>query len=277
MRTISDNFCHKTLDYELKLRGYSKETIKAYQKFNQDFATFASNRPASLVEISDIKMYLAHLISDKGASPRTVNLARASILFYQNEILGKSITGIKTPKISSSLPKVLSQTEITRLLEATNNLKSKLMIKTLYSTGTRVSELVSFKWTDLDVQEGIIWVRSGKGNKDRMTILSKGLCEELQKLKLNSSSDYIFGTSNGKITTRSVQKSISNNAKKAGLTKKVTPHMLRHSFATHLMESGTDIRMIQELLGHSNLQTTQIYTQVSNEAKKKVSNPLDNL
>jgi len=258
---------------ELKLRGYSPKTIEAYLKYNKEFALFTSERPASQITIDEVKSYLAHLISEREASARTVNLARSALLFFFNEVHNKGFTNIKTPKIKASLPTVLTKEEVKRLLECAGNEKSRLIMMTLYSSGLRVSELTKLKWKDLELDDKIAWVRSGKGSKDRMIILSDLLSKNFKQISKNST--YVFSGRNGSLTTRNIQKIVTNAAKTAKINKKVTPHTLRHSFATHLLESGNDIRMIQELLGHSNLQTTQIYTHVSSEHKRNVRSPLD--
>lgn len=260
---------------ELKLRGYSEETIKAYLKYNSEFAKFSSKKPASQVNKDDLKAFLAHLISDRAASPRTVSLARAALLFNFNEVEGREITDIKTPKISASLPTVLTREEVRRLIDCAGTDKSRSIIMTLYGSGLRVSELVNLKWKDLELDNNVAWVRAGKGRKDRMILLSENMSKTFKHMQKDS--EYTFAGPNGKLTPRNIQKLVSNAAKIANLNKKVTPHTLRHSFATHLLEAGNDIRVIQELLGHSNLQTTQIYTHISSEQKRKVKSPLDQL
>jgi len=264
----------KDLEVELRLRGYSEKTIEPYLKYNYDLLIYC-NKTSKDVEISDIKLFLAYLISDRKLAPRTINLVRSAILFYYNDVLNKRFTNIKTPKITSSLPTILSKYELKRLIDNTHNIKSKLIIMMLYSTGLRVSELVNLKWNDLEVKDKIAWVRSGKGRKDRMVILSNLVINLFDFLERKS--DYVFFGRNGALTTKNVQNIVKLAAYKAELNKKVTPHTLRHSFATHLLEAGNDIRVIQELLGHSNLQTTQIYTHVSSEQKRKVKSPLDSL
>jgi integrase/recombinase XerD len=259
---------------ELKLRGYSPKTVISYLKHNNDFLKFV-NKTAEAITIDDVKSFLAHLIADKESAPRTVSQARSALIFYYNEVLQKGFTNIKVPKVKSSLPSVLTKDEVKRLLESSNNEKSNLMITTLYSSGLRVSELVKLKWKDLELEQKIAWVRAGKGNKDRMVILSELLVKKLSQLDRDS--EYIFPGKNGPLSTRNIQEIVHDAAHRAGIDKKVTPHTLRHSFATHLLEAGNDIRLIQELLGHSNLQTTQIYTHVSSEQKKKVISPMDNL
>ncbi len=262
------------LENELKLRGYSKKTVQTYMEFNKDLLNYVKKNSED-ISVNDLKSYLAHLITDKNYSPRTINLARSSLLFYYNDVLEKNFRNIKTPKIQSSLPTVLSKEEIKLLIEKAHTKKSKLIMKLLYSTGLRVSELVNLKWNDLEMDKNMAWVRGGKGKKDRAVIISNKLMNELYSL--DRSSEYVISGKNGALTVKNIQKIIRNTAKKTGINKKITPHTLRHSFATHLLEEGTDIRMIQDLLGHSNLQTTQIYTHISFDQKKRIKNPLDDL
>ena len=263
----------KNLLTELKLRGHSASTIESYLKFNFDFLSFVKKSPAD-IELQDLKYYLAHLVSDKKLAARSVNLARAALFFYYNEVLEKGFNKVKTPKIHASLPVVLSKDEVSRLIECAGSRKSRLMLMMLYSSGIRVSELVNLKWADLEVGDRFAWVRGGKGRKDRMVILSDKIISELKEIPRG---EWVFPCPNGSLSVKNVQKIVRLATRNAGIAKKVTPHTLRHSFATHLLDSGTDIRVIQELLGHSNLQTTQIYTHVSSEQKRKVISPLDSL
>jgi len=269
----------KKLEIELKLRGFSPHTLSSYLRYNKQFLEFI-NKPAQNIEKDDLKLFLSYLLSEKNMSARSLNLVRSALLFCYNEVLELGITKIKTPKIEKSLPTILTKKEIIDLFNATPNFKSKLILKLLYSSGLRVSEIVNLKYEDLNFEEKTGLVRQGKGKKDRMFILSEKILLNITEFskKKNKLKGYIFtGPKNKQLSTRTIQKIIKNSAKKAGINKHVTPHKLRHSFATHLLESGTDIRMIQELLGHSNLQTTQIYTHVSREQIKKVINPLDKL
>jgi integrase/recombinase XerD len=146
----------------------------------------------------------------------------------------------------------------------------------LYSTGLRVSELVNLKLEDINFSDKSGWVRRGKGSKDRLFVLSEKLVLDIQKYLERREHKFVF-SKDAPLTTRNIQKIIKGTKTRAGLSKKVTPHTLRHSFATHLLEQGTDIRLIQSLLGHSSLNTTQVYTHVSTEQIKKIKNPLDNL
>jgi len=274
---INNKYMQK-LEVELKLRGFSQHTLKAYLRYNKKFLEYIKKDLIS-IDRDDIKLFLSYLLSNN-MSARSLNLVRAALFFFYNEVLEKSITKIKTPKIEKSLPTVLTKKEIISLFNVTKNFKSKLILKLLYSSGLRVSEVVNLKKEDINFDEKTGLVRQGKGNKDRMFILSQEIIKDLEKYckEQDIPKGYLFtNNKNLPISTRNIQKIIQNSAKKANINKHVTPHKLRHSFATHLLESGTDIRMIQELLGHSNLQTTQIYTHVSREQIKKVKNPLDNL
>ncbi|MBD3209116.1 tyrosine-type recombinase/integrase [Candidatus Woesearchaeota archaeon] len=258
---------------ELELRGYSDATKKKYVRYNQDLLAF-TGKQADDVEKEDVKRYLAHLVGARQTAPRSVNLARAALLFFYNEVLEKSISGVRVPKVQQSLPSVLTHKEIVNLINAAKTKKSKLTIQLLYGTGLRVSELCSLKRADLEVEQGIGWVRGGKGGKDRMIVLPQEVYKDLER---KSPAAFVLEGKNGPLSPRTVQSIVKNAAKRANIPKKVTPHTLRHSFATHLLEAGNDIRVIQDLLGHANLQTTQIYTHVSNEQKLRVKNPLDSL
>ena len=269
----------KKLETELKLRGFSKHTIDAYLRYNKKFLEYIKKQPKTITK-EDIKSFLSYLLSDKGLSARTLNLIRATLFFFYNEIMNLGITKIKTPKIEKTLPTVLTKKEVRALFNAAKNFKSRLILKLLYSSGLRVSELTRLKYEDINSDDKTGIVHQGKGKKDRAFILSQEIINDLKtyQKKQNISKGYIFTNSRNKpISTRNIQKIIKNYAKKAEINKNVTPHKLRHSFATHLLQDGTDIRVIQELLGHSNLQTTQIYTHISREQIKKVKNPLDNL
>jgi len=268
----------KKLETELKLRGFSQHTLHAYITANKLFLDWIKKSPGKVIE-QDVKDYLAHLISDKGISASSIALKKAALKFLFDEILDKNIVNLKTPKIPKHVPVVLTREEVKMLIEGAGSYKSKVMLQFLYSSGLRLSELIKLKVNDLEIKEKIGWVREGKGSKDRMFLLSETIIKELEKYMqtLKPDEKYLFPGPKGHVSPRNVQKIVENAAKRAGLKKKVHPHMLRHCFATHLLESGVDIRKIQELLGHANLQTTQIYTSVSKEELKKVKSPLDSL
>lgn len=261
------------LETELKLKGFSSLTLRNYSFFISKFLDFSKKKVEELNE-DDAKLYLASLFDTK--SKATISLAASSINFFF-KILGKSIQKIDLPKKDKSLPEVLTMDEVKKVIESSETLKSKLMMSMLYSSGLRVSELVNLKKSDLSLVDKMGWVRKGKGSKDRIFSISEGLCGDL-KLYFDKHPENIYLFSKEKpLTTRNLQKIIQKIARKAGIQKKVTPHTMRHSFATHLLESGTDIRVIQVLLGHSNLNTTQLYAHVSSEMIKNIKNPLDSL
>lgn len=256
------------------LRGFSKQTIKSYVYNVSKFLEFIDKSILNLTKDS-VKSYL--LIQDVGIN--TSRLQYASISFFFRDVLKSPFSFEEVPikKKEKQLPKVISKEKIKQMIELTENLKHKLVIKLLYSSGLRLQELIDLKRKDIDFERGILNVRKGKGNKDRVTLISENLKLDLLKYYSNNifKTEYVFEGRKGKYTKKSVQKVLDLAGKKVGI--KVTPHMLRHSFATHLLENGTDIRYIQKLLGHSNLKTTEIYTHVSTKDLSKIKSPLDNL
>ena len=267
------------LKTELEIRGFSKMTVDAYLFHNRKFLDFAK-KEANAVAEDDAKRYIAHLMSDKKYMPSSVNLAISSLKFFYREILqNPAFNAVKAPKLEKKLPTVLTKEEIRKLLGVIENPKHRLLVEFLYSSGLRVSECVNIRIDDLDLSEKMGKIKHGKGNKERYIILSDNLISHLTDYLKNKkdASNYIFSIKNRPITTRQAQKVVKEAAKKAGIKKRVFCHALRSSFATHLLEAGTDIRVIQELLGHSNLSTTQIYTKVSTQQLKKVKSPLDSL
>lgn len=183
-------------------------------------------------------------------------------------------------KKSEHLPTVLSKNEVRKILSFITNLKHRLLIALLYSSGLRISELVNLKVKDLDYEKSTIIIREGKGKKDRITLLPEILKNDLESFTQNKNADeYVFISNQGQgkypVKVRTVQKVMQQAITKAGIKKNVSPHDLRHSFATQLLENGVDIRYIQTLLGHKNLSTTMIYTKVSNPALRKIKSPLE--
>lgn len=262
------------LETELKLLKKSPMTVRNYSYFNSKLIDFCKKDPDTLTE-DDAKKFLATMTNKASSS---IILAMAAIRFAFTNVLKKDITAdIKRPKKEKTLPSVLSKDEIKKLIESAETKKSKLIMQILYSTGLRVSELVNLKVKDLNLDEKTGMVKQGKGNKDRLLILPEKLIAELQEYVKNHPDNIYVLSDKEPLTTRNIQKIIKKAAIKANINKKVTPHTLRHSFATHLLEAGTDIRFIQQLLGHENLNTTQIYTHVSTEELKKIRNPLDEL
>ena len=262
------------LETELKLLKKSALTVRNYKYFNSKLIDSCNKEPQDINE-NDVKKFMASM-SDKASS--SMILALAAIRFSSSKVLGRDLTlNIGRPKKEKTLPSVLSKEEIKKLIESAETNKSKLIIQFLYSTGLRVSELVNIKPQDLNLNDKTGIVKHGKGKKDRMFILSQNLASEITEYLNNHANNQWLFSSDKPLTTRNIQKIIKKTASKAQIQKKVTPHTLRHSYATHLLEQGTDIRVIQTLLGHENLNTTQIYTHVSTEEIKKVKNPLDEL
>ncbi len=263
----------------MKLRGYSKLTIKSYLEKNRFFLNFIKKDPKKISE-QDIKKYIGHLM-DQEKKPTTISLHISALKFFYENILKKKFTEIRSPKQDKKIPHVLTKDEVKRLISATKKDKHKLLIEFLYSSGLRVSEAVNLKVDNLNLNEKIGKVIAGKGRKDRLIILSTSLIEHLKNYLQNrkKDSDYVFpGLFAGEhLSVRMAQRIVSDAAKRAEIKKRVYCHALRSSFATHLLEAGTDIRVIQELLGHASLSTTQHYLKVSTAMLKKVKSPLDNL
>jgi site-specific recombinase XerD len=264
----------KKLEDELRLRKYSPKTVKAYMACVKNYLKAKSDN-FGYVDIDFIKKHLLSTV-EKGKSSQTTNQNLQAINFFcWNVLKYKEKIDIKFAKTPSKLPSILSRDEIKRILSTIKNEKHKLMIALAYSGGLRVSEIISLKIKDIDLTELIIHIKSAKGNKDRITVFPERLVIDVEKLIANKNSDdYIFASERGgKLTERTAQKVFENALKKSGIKKEATFHSLRHSFATHLLENGTDVRYVQELLGHSNIRTTQIYTKVTNPKLKNIKSP----
>ncbi|MEW6295586.1 MAG: site-specific tyrosine recombinase/integron integrase [Candidatus Diapherotrites archaeon] len=265
---------------ELIVAGYSKRTIKMYLNYVEEFLSFLNKAPEQTAK-EDIISFIAKKKEKDNLSNASISLIYSSLkYFYHNYLHLKIMDEIKMPRKEKKLPSVLSVEEVKKLIGATKRGRNRLVVQFLYSTGTRVSECANIKLNDLDLEQKIAKVRGGKGNKDRTIILSDYWVKELNKYlnKKNVKSEFVFSKKNGKpITTTTIERIVRKAAQKAGITKRVTAHTMRHSFATHLLESGENIRKIQELLGHENLSTTQIYTTISTAELKKTINPLDKL
>lgn len=263
------------LERELTLRGYSKKTIKSYTSCVKEYFIYAKSDWLNLNE-SKIKDFLFKK-HQKNYAPNTVNLYLNAIKFYYYDVrkLNRKIN-FKFSKRRKKLPVVLLKTEIQDVIEALNNPKHKLLISLAYGAGLRVSEVVRLRLKDLYFEDLLIRIRNAKGGKDRLTLLPQKLMWPLQQLTQNFDlDDYVFPSERGgRLTERTAQKVFLNALKRAEIKKAVTFHSLRHSFATHLLENGTDIRYIQKLLGHQSIRTTQIYTQVTNLALQSIKSPL---
>ena len=217
-------------------------------------------------------------LADASKSSSTINNAHSALKFYFEKILKRKFFGnIPRSKKAKKIPVVLTKDEVKKILSSVENVKHKLILAVMYSSGLRVSEVTHIRVRDLSPENKMLFVREAKGMKDRSTIISEKVLEVLKKYIKNKKADnYIFESNRGgKMTDRSVQKIFSQALQKSGIRKKASCHSLRHSFATHLLESGTDIRYIQSLLGHKRLETTQIYTKVADNMIKNIKSPLD--
>jgi integrase/recombinase XerD len=264
------------LQVELKISKNSEYTIRNYVRANKELLEHTKKTPDQITQ-DNVKMFMADNFSDHSSSSVIVFLS--AIKYAYSNILNKDLTaGIKRPKREKKLPAVLSKEEVKQLFSCLNSKKSKLMLSLIYACGFRVSELVNLKIQDLNFNEQTGHVRQAKGNKDRIFNIPDKLFKQLSKQaesQKQQEKEYLFTGPKGNLSTRNIQKIVQKAAAKAGLNKDIHPHTLRHSFATHLLENGTDIRYIQALLGHSNLATTEIYTHVSSQQLKKIKSPID--
>lgn len=255
---------------EMKIRGFSKRTIENYLYFNQKFLEFIQKSPRS-VNNMDVRLYLESLV-DKGLKNATLAAAYNALKFYYYDVLGRRFfKNIKRPKVGKTIPFVLSKEEIYSMINCTENPKHKFFIKVLYSSGLRVSECLKLRFKDID--KGIVFVKSGKGNKDRISIIAK-LSDEINAISTGNSNDYIFSGRNGHLTVRSAQMILKKAAKRAKINKRVYPHCLRASFATHLIDQGEHLGDIKELLGHSSIRTTYGYIRPNPSRITGIRNPL---
>ena len=262
----------KKLEENLKLKNYSQQTIKSYLSHVKKYLEFAKDKG---VNSESVKRFLIKKLSE--SEPSSVGHNVFALKYFFKEILNQELD-VPNPKRNKTLPEILTIYEIKKMIESTNNIKHKIVIKLLYGCGFRVSELINLKKSDLNFDEEIIHIRLAKGKKDRFVKIPESVSLELGNyIKLNNS-DILFSSNRaGKLTIKSIQKIVQNSAKKAGIKKRVYPHLLRHSFATHLLEQGTDLRIIQKLLGHSDIKTTQIYTHISQASIKNIKSPLDKI
>lgn len=265
---------------ELRLRNYSPKTIKSYISCLRSFVRYFRPRHPRDLTGEDIRQYLLHLIEKKGFAASTVNQVFNALRFLYVELYSMPfrISEIPRPKSAKKLPIVLSQEEVLRILNAVENLKHKTLLMLIYSAGLRVGESVRLRIEDIDSGRKLIYLRSAKGRKDRYTLLSDAVLGKLREYyKAYHPREYLFEGAEGRkhLSERSVQHVFERAVRDCGINKSVSVHSLRHSFATHLLESGTDLRYIQEVLGHSSSKTTEVYTHVSQKTLGKISNPLD--
>ena len=263
----------------LRLKGYSENTIRTYnamfKKFLKEFMGVALEE----ITTDQIRKFLLRMIDEQSISVSHQNQLINAIKFYYEQVLKRPrvIYYLERPKKEKRLPKVLSIQEVQLLLDQIKNTKHLAIISMIYSAGLRISEVINLKICDIDSGRMQITIEQSKGKKDRMTLLSEKILLLLREYFIvYRPKEWLFeGQSGGKYSTTSIQKVFQRARKSAGIRKHATVHTLRHSFATHLLEAGTDLRYIQELLGHSSSKTTEIYTHVSTRQISKIKSPLD--
>ncbi|WP_425447921.1 site-specific tyrosine recombinase/integron integrase [Dethiothermospora halolimnae] len=265
----------------LTLKGYSEKTKKSYVGHLKRFLQYYDVKTEDLTK-EHVEKYMFHLLQDKSNSHAFVNQTISSLKIYYKEILnkGKILYNIPRPKKERKLPNILSEIEVKSILNNIKNLKHKAMLYIVYASGLRVSEVASLKINDIDSGRMLIHIVQGKGKKDRYTMLSEAALNILREYaKIYKPKEWLFpGGNKGKhITERTIQRVFKNACENAKINKNVSIHALRHSFATHLLEAGTDLRYIQELLGHKSSKTTEIYTHVSKTNLGNIKSSLDKI
>ena len=266
------------LAQELIIRGFSRRTIKAYLSHNQKFLDFIK-KSAREINNQDIKDYLLSL-KIKGYTNTSLNNVISALKFYYQQVLKRRLFFIIVrPKREKHLPQILSKQKIKSIITAAANLKHQCILSLLYGSGLRVSEVVTLKIAEIDLDEKSVFIHKAKGNKDRYTLLSKFSLDLIKKylIDLPEEQKYLFAGAKDKthLHQRSVQKIFEHACQKTGVKINVSCHSLRHSFATHLLENGVSIRYIQKLLGHQSIKTTEIYLKVARDFWQDLESPLD--
>jgi site-specific recombinase XerD len=264
---------------DLQLRGLSLRTQEAYLQKVRDFARYFKKSPADVTE-EEIKVYLQYLLKERRVSESTYRQVYGALKFLYQTTLKRAVTFEKIPSLKSrrKLPVVLDRTEVEALFTVTQNLKHKAILMLIYSAGLRLSEAAHLKIADIDSKRMMIRVQQGKGGNDRYTILSAVALESLRQYwRRYHPADWLFPgqTKTRAIGSKSIQTIFKVASKRAGLTKQASVHTLRHSFATHLLEDGTDIHHIQRLLGHKCIQQTTIYLHLRRKDLARITSPLD--
>jgi len=264
----------------LKLKSYSRSTFNTYTFYFEMFLEYFKGKDVTKLTKSEVMDFLL-IESEKGFSAAYQNQLVNSIKFYFEKVLGRQKEFYNLPRAKKpfKLPVVFSEEEIVLLFDQVDNFKHKCILYLIYSGGLRISEAVNMKVGDIDSTRNQILIRGAKGKKDRTTLLSQTLLEMLRKYySVYKPKEYLFeGETGGQYSIKGIQNIFNKALKASGIKKEATTHSLRHSFATHLLERGTDLRYIQELLGHESSKTTEIYTHVTKKAVDKIVSPLDNL
>ena len=260
---------------------YSQRTQKIYIHQVRNFLDFLQNRSPEGGKIEDIDSYIYGCIKSKNYSLSTIKQIVGALNLFYREVLKQELNYFygKAIRRSYHLPVVLSVEEVQQIFKICKNLKHKAVLVTVYSLGLRLSEVLNLKIGDIDSDRMEINIRQAKGNRDRIVFLPESLLKLLREYFVRyKPKKFLFeGQGGGQYSATSVQKILKKYLKLAKITKKASVHTLRHSFATHLLEQGTDIRFIQEILGHKNIATTQLYTRISKSSIKKIKSPIENI
>lgn len=277
----NNNRALEKFQQELALRGYSVNTRRAYTSEFIQFLKHIKNHDVATFEEERLRSYLYYCHKELKMNSRSVHARMNALKFYYSKVIQRPemMLSIPRPKKENKLPNVLSLEEVARILKATENQKHKLLLATAYGMGLRVSEVVKLKINDVDLFRNQLKVTASKGKKDRYVTLSNLVKKALEDYLITyKPSTYLFeGFYGGAYSTTSAQKIFKKSVANANISKQVTFHSLRHSYATHLLEFGTDLRFIKELLGHNDIKTTLIYTHVSNQALNTIESPLDRI
>lgn len=267
---------------KLRQVRYSDHTVRVYTTYFRDFQEYFEGCDIDRITPEEINGYIVFLINEKGISTCQQNQRINAIKFYYEKVLGqpRRCYTVSRAKREKTLPDVLSKEEVRAILSAVvTDLRFWCMFSVLYSAGLRISELLALKPDDINVSRSLIRVRQGKGRKDRFTLLSKPLIKKLTEYReLYKPKVWMFERTPGEPFTESiVSKRLKAAAREAGITKRIYPHLLRHSFATHLIEQGTDLKIVKELMGHNNIKTTEMYVHIADTFKCNIKSPLDDI
>jgi site-specific recombinase XerD len=271
----------RRMEEELKLQGCSPKTQEAYIAWVRRFAEHF-HRPPEQMGSEEVRAFLVDLLAVQKLSRSSLIQAFCALKFFYVQVLHRAyeVDDLRFPRRQRKLPRVLSESEVQRLLEAAEDLKEQAILMTLYSSGLRLNELIHLKVKDIDSDRMQIRVHQGKGAKDRNVVLSRTLVDVLRRyfVRYRPEAWLFYGqTPQQLMPERTIQRMVHRLGEKAGLRESVTAHSLRHSFATHLLEQGTEVPYIQELLGHKSIRTTMLYTRISPRALSRVVSPLDRL
>ncbi|MCX6144191.1 MAG: tyrosine-type recombinase/integrase [Ignavibacteriales bacterium] len=270
----------RVFEQELRIRNYSPKTIKSYTSSLRTFVRFVAPKHPRDLSNQDIRSQLSRMLETGHWSAPSISQLISALRFLYVELYHRplEIGEIPRPKKEKKLPLVLSQKEVLNVFDSVDNLKHKTLLMLIYSAGLRVGESVRLELRDIDPDRKLIFLRGAKGKKDRYTLLSDVMVRQLEEYQnIYHPDGFLFRGAEGKshLSERSAEKVFEQALARAGIRKPATVHTLRHSFATHLLEAGTDLRFIQELLGHSSSKTTEIYTHVSKKSLGNIQNPLD--